>query len=104
METSLEELCKGQPPEIKEYMEYCRELKFDADPDYKLMIGMFDRCIARNNFDMKLTDYTWKQNRLSKDKETLKNSIMNVIKKKNKDDVITRLLTFRTMRKSKMMH
>jgi len=27
-------------------------------------------------------DYTWKQNRLSKDKEALKNSVMNVIRKK----------------------
>jgi len=27
-------------------------------------------------------DYTWKQNRLSKDKEALKNSVLNVIRKK----------------------
>jgi hypothetical protein len=36
-------------------------------------------------------DYTWKQNRLSKDKEALKNSVMNVIRKKadapKKEDV-----------------
>lgn len=37
---------------------------------------------------MKLADYTWKQNRLSKDKEALKNSVLNVIKKKNKPDNI----------------
>jgi hypothetical protein len=29
-------------------------------------------------------DYTWKQNRLSKDKEALKNSVLNVIRKKAK--------------------
>ena len=27
-------------------------------------------------------DYTWKQNRLSKDKEALKTSVLNVIRKK----------------------
>jgi hypothetical protein len=32
--------------------------------------------------DSKVMDYTWKQNRLSKDKEALKNSVLNVIRKK----------------------
>jgi hypothetical protein len=36
----------------------------------------------RNGFDLKSNDFTWKQNRLSKDKEALKNSVLNVIKKK----------------------
>ena len=38
----------------------------------------------RHNFDGRIFDYTWKQNRLSKDKEALKNSMMNVIRKKTK--------------------
>lgn len=63
-------------------MEYCRSLKFEQDPDYKLMIGFFEKCMARHSFDSKMMDYTWKQNRLSKDKDALKNSIMNVINKK----------------------
>jgi hypothetical protein len=36
----------------------------------------------RHQLDSKTMDYTWKQNRLSKDKEALKNSVMNVIRKK----------------------
>ena len=40
----------------------------------------------RHNFDPRTFDYTWKQNRLSKDKEALKNSMMNVIKKKPRKD------------------
>jgi len=36
----------------------------------------------RHNLDSRTFDYTWKQNRLSKDKEALKNSMMNVIRKK----------------------
>jgi hypothetical protein len=60
METSLEELCKGQPSEFKEFMEYCRSLKFEEDPDYKYMIGLFEKCMIRNNLDGKIMDFTWK--------------------------------------------
>ena len=40
--------------------------------------------MKRNNLEPKVLDYTWKQNRLTKDKEALKNSMMDVIKKKPK--------------------
>ena len=53
--------------------------------------------MARHNFDPKVFDYTWKQNRLAKDKEALKNSLMNIIQKKpkkkeGKADDVSRLL------------
>ena len=68
-------------------MEYCRSLKFEQDPDYKYMIGLFEKCLHRHNLDQRVHDYMWKQNRLSKDKEALKNSVLNVInKKKNPDE------------------
>ena len=65
-------------------MEYCRMLKFEQEPNYKTVIGMFEQCLSRHNLDPKVLDYTWKQNRLSKDKEALKNSVLNVIRKKPK--------------------
>ena len=40
--------------------------------------------MKRNNLDPKVLDFTWKQNRLSKDKEALKNSMLAVISKKPK--------------------
>jgi len=40
--------------------------------------------MKRNNLDPKVLDYTWKQNRLSKDKELLKSSMLDVIRKKPK--------------------
>jgi hypothetical protein len=82
IETTLDELCRGYPSEFKEFMEYCRQLKFEEDPDYKHVIGIFERCLARHQLDPKILDFTWKQNLLSKDKEALKNSVLNVIKKK----------------------
>lgn len=93
METTLEELCKGYPIEFKEYMEYCRRLKFEEDPDYKLCVGFFEKCMKRNNMDAKVLDFTWKQNRLSKDKEALKNSMLDVIRKKPKQAVATGTLS-----------
>ena len=41
----------------------------------------------RNSFDATVFDYTWKQNRLAKDKEALKNSLMNIIQKKPKKQI-----------------
>lgn len=86
IETSLEELCRGHPIEFREFMEYCRSLKFEQDPNYRTCIGFFETCMQRHNFDARIFDYTWKQNRLSKDKEALKNSVLNVIRKKPKTD------------------
>mmetsp|Transcript_43696 Transcript_43696/g.57892 ORF Transcript_43696/g.57892 Transcript_43696/m.57892 type:complete len:286 (-) Transcript_43696:513-1370(-) len=82
IETSLEELCRGYPSEFREFMEYCRSLKFEQEPNYRTCLGFFEGCMQRHNFDIRLYDYTWKQNRLSKDKEALKNSVLNVIRKK----------------------
>ena len=38
----------------------------------------------RHNFDASVYDYTWKQNRLAKDKDALKKELMNLIQKKPK--------------------
>jgi len=65
-------------------MEYCRSLKFEQGPNYKHCLEIFDKCMKRNNLDSKVFDFTWKQNRLSKDKEALKNSMLDVIRKKIK--------------------
>jgi hypothetical protein len=35
IETPLEELCKKLPNEFKEFMDYCRALKFEQEPNYK---------------------------------------------------------------------
>lgn len=67
-------------------MEYCRSLKFEQEPNYKQCIGLFENCMARHNYDPKVCDYTWKQNRLSKDKENLKAQMMGVLKKKPDED------------------
>ncbi len=82
IEISLDELCRGYSPEFKEYMEYCRALKFDSAPDYARCIAIFQRCMDRHKFDINIFDYTWKQNRLKREIDSLKSDIMGVIGKK----------------------
>ena len=77
-------MCRGQPPEFKEFMEYCRSLKFEQEPNYKTCLAFFEGCMQRFNFDPTVYDYTWKQNRLAKDKESLKKELMSLINKKPK--------------------
>ena len=65
-------------------MEYCRSLKFEQEPNYKTCIGFFEGCMERHNYDQNVFDYTWKQNRLAKDKDVLKKRLMDLINKKPK--------------------
>ncbi len=63
-------------------MEHCRTLKFEDTPNYKFLIGLFESLMEKNNFNAKILDYTWKQNRLQKEKLALINSLKEVINKK----------------------
>ncbi len=62
LEMPLEDLCKGYPHEFREFMQYCRGLKFEQAPDYRHCVGLFERCLLRYNFDGKVMDFVWKQN------------------------------------------
>lgn len=67
-------------------MEYCRKLEFTEDPDYKYLLKLFDGCIARHGFDPKVLDFTWKQNRLKRDKDLLRDQIEALIGKKKGEE------------------
>lgn len=77
-------MCAGNPYEFMEYMEYCRSLSFEAEPDYRKCCKIFENCMLRHEYDARVLDFTWKQNRLSKDKEALKAAMLGVIRKKPK--------------------
>lgn len=47
--TSLDELCKNIPDSFKEYISYCRDLKFDQKPDYEYMRNMFKKSAEKMN-------------------------------------------------------
>lgn len=83
-ETSIESLCKGCPREFQDYMEYCRALKFEQEPDYKLLLGLFRRCMEKNDIEPTSTDFIWKRNQLQVQKQRLIESIKGVIGKERK--------------------
>ena len=78
---TIDELCMNQPTEFKEFMQYCRGLSFTADPDYRFILGLFEGCMERHNYDMKMPDFIWNKNRLFLEKEALKQNMMRVISK-----------------------
>ena len=84
LETRLEDLCNGVPQEFYDFMAYCRSLQFEEQPNYQYCLGLFRKCLQRHNLDPNVCDYSWKQNFLSKDKQALKNSMLNIIRKKPK--------------------
>jgi serine/threonine protein kinase len=81
LEVTVDELCKGHPTEFKDFMNYCRNLQFTEDPDYKYLIGLFEQCCKNNGYDPKVMDFIWNKNRLFLEKEALKQNMMKVISK-----------------------
>jgi len=88
-EVTVDELCLNQPPEFKEFMNYCRGLSFTGDPDYKYILNLFEGCMERHKFDPKVPDFIWNKNRLFLEKEALKGSITRVISKPNGEEGAT---------------
>jgi len=80
-ETSLTDLCKGQPIELYHYMEWCRLLEFEEQPDYDHMRNLFEDCMKRHNLSSKVNNYVWKQKYFNKDKSILKTTIVKLIQK-----------------------
>jgi len=62
-------------------MNYCRGLAFEADPDYRYIISLFEGCMERHNFELRTPDFIWNKNRLFLERQTLKESMMRVINK-----------------------
>jgi nitrogen regulatory protein P-II 1 len=85
-EVTVEELCKDQPDEFKEFMHYTRGLSFTQDPDYGYIIGLFESCMKKNSIDTKQPDFIWNKNRLVLEKEAMK-KIEAIIKPFKLDDV-----------------
>lgn len=62
-------------------MQYCRSLKFVDDPDYRYILNLFDSCMERNSFDLKVPDFIWNKNRLVLEKEALKQNMIRALNK-----------------------
>ena len=46
---STEKLLKNEPQELIEYIKYCKDLKYEEEPDYKYLSGLFNKIIIKMN-------------------------------------------------------
>ena len=44
---SVERLCHGLPDEFKYYLNYCRGLNFEEEPDYEFLRGLFKQLASK---------------------------------------------------------
>lgn len=58
----LTELCSEMPQEFVSYLEYCRKLKFDEQPDYKYLIKLFQDVLIKMEEDLEEIEYDWERN------------------------------------------
>ena len=80
---SYEVLCKGLPNEFISYVKYCRNLKFEEDPDYERLRNLFKSILLKNNeiYDLKFSWIVKKNNSKNKDLKE-KNKYVNLLRRK----------------------
>jgi casein kinase 1 len=49
--TSIDQLTKGFPTEINQYMTYCRNLKFEERPDYAHCRKLLQTVFSKNGYE-----------------------------------------------------
>ena len=67
IETKLHDLCKGFPEEFAQLLQYCRNLKFDEEPDYQRLVQMFQTAYTSLGYD---NDFLYDWTRMNKNKKT----------------------------------
>jgi casein kinase 1 alpha len=56
LSTNINKLCKDIPKIFPEYINYCRKLAFEQEPDYDYLIGLFEKYVIDNKLNLK---YDW---------------------------------------------
>ena len=54
----VDDLCKGHPIEFSMYLNYCRGLRFDEDPDYDYLKKLFKTLFENKGFERDF-DFDW---------------------------------------------
>ncbi len=68
LETSIDVLCKGFPPEFATYLGYCRALKFEDKPDFNYLKSLFSNLYEKSGFANDW-QYDWNVNTKKKREE-----------------------------------
>eukprot|EP00747_Dinoflagellata_sp_TGD_P078716 gnl/TRDRNA2_/TRDRNA2_160198_c0_seq1.p1 gnl/TRDRNA2_/TRDRNA2_160198_c0~~gnl/TRDRNA2_/TRDRNA2_160198_c0_seq1.p1 ORF type:complete len:402 (-),score=58.40 gnl/TRDRNA2_/TRDRNA2_160198_c0_seq1:139-1224(-) len=87
MSTKLHELCKGCPKEMITYLEYCRGLAFEAEPDYEYLRQLWRDVMTREGFEQDgIFDWMPLLNAKQEDSSNVQTSIENQSTCDNSDD------------------
>ena len=54
-----EELCKGLPVEMIDFMKSAKSLKFEEEPNYNYLKNLFNIILKKNNFDLQKNIFSW---------------------------------------------
>ena len=91
------------PKEFSEYIKYCRNLKFEQDPNYSYLRSLFVNILSKMNLDYKILAFSWIKNdknkkllgvprNKSKRKETPQSRLLKSLEKhrqtKSKDNLM----------------
>ena len=55
----IEELCKGLPSEIIDYMRNAKSLKFEQEPNYMYLKNLFYNILKKNNYNIENKFFSW---------------------------------------------
>ncbi len=58
-ETRLSDLGDGHPWEFSIYLRYCRNLRFNEDPDYGYLRSLFTGCLSRHSLEEDNINLDW---------------------------------------------
>lgn len=95
LSTTPEELCSGLPQQFTQYINYCRKLEFEEEPNYDYLKNLFVEMIKINEISV--------DNRFISNKQFswMKNSILNFDNKINNNSELIQInFNGLTMRKS----
>ena len=56
---SPEDLCQGLPSEFAEYLRYVKHLKFEENPDYGYLRGLFVGLMRKQGFEEGTCFFSW---------------------------------------------
>lgn len=58
LQTPIDQLCKGLPNEIQQYMTYVKNLKYDEKPDYSFLKKIFKERFVKEGYEYDYV-YDW---------------------------------------------
>ena len=56
----IENLCEDLPHEIKDYLNYCREMEYAEEPKYGMLTDLLKACMKRYGIDAEKPNFCWK--------------------------------------------